>query len=461
MRKYVQRGLIFLALLLALALPVRAADFVTWHTNDDRVSADIQSAELIRVLEGIAQITGWHVFLESNTTLTVSTKFKDVPSGEALRLLFPNLNYALVPQTNGPSFLYVFRTTRQNARQQVQAGNLGPGKARDAKVIPNELIVRLKPGANIDEIAKRLGATVVGKIEGLNAYRLRFDDAAAAESARAALAGDPQVASVESNYVIDQPPPVAKLDMANPPPPVKLTLNPPENDPCHVVVGLVDTAVQPTGTDLDKFLKNSYSVAGKANLDSTVPSHGTSMYQDLLRGAESATKSGGSSMQIISVDVYGSNPTTSSFDVAAGITVAINNGANVVNLSLGSPGDSAILHDVIAQAAQNGIPVFAAAGNDATSQPFYPAAYPEVISVAAGTQGKLAPYSNYGDYIKLMVPGSAVVYFNNTPYVVSGTSTASALSTGIAAGAATANCIGVNAAAKKLMQTPQFRYSAQ
>jgi hypothetical protein len=450
-----QRGLIIL--LLCAAVSLRAADVLTWQTNQDRVTADIQSVELRRLLEGIAKVAGWRVYLESNTTLNVSAKFKDLSSGDALHFLLHDLNYALVPQTNASPRLFVFRTVRANATELIHPADLAAGKKLDVKKIPNELIVRLKPGANIDDLARKLGAKVIGKIDGLNAYRLQFADEDAATAALPQLTGNSDVASVENNYFVDQPPQVGKLDSANAPPPVQLKLNP-TGDSARVIVGLIDTAVKPMGNEYDKFLAGSDSVAGDATFDPNSPTHGPSMFQDILRGVASTT-GGSSSVQIWSVDVYGPNATSTTFNVAAGIVDAINNGhADMINYSGGGPGDSPILHDVIRQAAQNGIPVFAAAGNDASAQPFYPAAYPEVISVTAGNNGQLASYANFGSYIKLILPGSAVVYFNNDPYVVSGTSTSSALSSGLAAGAADSKHISTSAAANALLNTTKFQF---
>ena len=456
MKVLIQRGLF--ALLLLTMFSVRAADTLTWQTQQDRVTADIQSTELLRVLEGVAKLTGWHVFIESNITTTVSVKFKDRPAGDALRFLLGDLNYALVPQTNGSPHLFVFRTARANATIMVQPGDINPGKKLEVTKIPNELIVRLKPGANIDELAKRLGAKVLGKIAGLNAYRLQFPDEAAANAALAQLSGNPDVASVENNYRMEQPPLVTKIENGGSglPSPVQLQLNPPgENG--RVTVGLVDTAVQPQGNNLDQFLAKSISIAGQANLDSSVPSHGTSMFQNVLQGV--ANSAGGSSaVQVISVDVYGPDATANSFNVAAGIAAAVNSGANIINLSLGSGSDSQVLQDIIQQAIAKGIPVFAAAGNTPTPTPFYPAAIPGVISVTAGSNGKLAPYANFANYDKLMVPGSAVVYFNNQPYLVTGTSTSSAISSGLAAGVADSKHLSPTTAAGALLNTSSLQF---
>jgi hypothetical protein len=170
-----------LLLALLIPIPISAADTFNWSTNKNRVSADIQYRSLAHLLEQIAATTGWKVYLEPGTTHDVSAKFKDLPPGEALRLLLGDLNFALVPETNASPKLFVFRTSQRNATQLVRAPE---SETKKGKIIPNELIVRLKPGAKIDELARLLGAKVIGRMSDLNAYRLQFDNADAAAAAR-------------------------------------------------------------------------------------------------------------------------------------------------------------------------------------------------------------------------------------------------------------------------------------
>jgi hypothetical protein len=416
---------------LGLALPARAADTLNWETNRNRVSADIKSGQLLPMLEQIASVTGWHIFLEPDTTATVSAKFDRLPPGEALHLLLHDLNFALVPATNASSKLFVFRTTMQNATQSVHPAKpvaSGP----KGKLIANELILRLKPGAKIDDIAKLLGAKVTGRIDSLNAYRLQFEDQAAADAARQQLAGNPDVSFVDSNYSIDRPPTPAGVQGSNLPPPPQLQLKTPP-DTGRIIVGLVDTAVQPLGNGLDSFLLKQVSVAGDAQLDPNSPSHGTSMAETIL-GSLSAITKGNSAVQILPVDVYGPNASTSTFDVANGITTAYNSGAKIINLSLGSDGDSSFLHDVITQVSAKNVLLIGAAGNTPVTTPFYPAAYPEVMAVTAVDQGQLASYANRGSFISLGAPGNNVVYYQGQPWYVQGTSASAAFTTGIASG---------------------------
>ena len=416
-----------LAMALFTAAPAPAADTLRWQTN--RVSADIKSANLFQLLERIAGVTGWHILVEPETNHKVSAKFENLPPGEALHLLLGDLNFALVPATNASPRLFVFRTTMKNATQLLR-----PAPAESAgkgKVIPNELIVRLKPGANIDELAKLLGAKVTGRIASLNAYRLQFEDQAAAEAARQQLASNSDVTSVDNNYSIDRPATPVGAQSSNVPPPPQLQLKTP-TDTGRIIVGLVDTAVQTLGNGLDSFLLQQLSVAGNAALDPNSPSHGTSMAETILRSLATATQ-GSSSVQILPVDVYGANASTSTFDVASGITTAYNNGARIINLSLGSDGDSQILHDIIQQVSANNVVFIGAAGNSPVTTPFYPAAYAEVMAVTAVDQGQLASYANRGSFVSLGAPGTSVVYYQNVPWYVQGTSASAAYTSGMAA----------------------------
>ena len=122
------------------------------------------------------------------------------------------------------------------------------------------------------------------------------------------------------------------------------------------------------------------------------------------------------------MNVYGSGETTTSWNVALGIQAAVDNGANMLNLSLGGTGDSSVLDSVIQQAIAAGIPVFAAAGNQPVTTPTYPAADTGVIAVTATQGGQLAPYANFGSFVSLALPGASMIYLGGTAYVVQGTS---------------------------------------
>jgi serine protease len=80
--------------------------------------------------------------------------------------------------------------------------------------------------------------------------------------------------------------------------------------------------------------------------------------------------------------------------------------ANIVNMSLGGTGSTQTMQDAVTDARNQGVVLFAAAGNENTSQPSFPAAYNGVISIAAvDINANRAPYSNFGPTIDLCAPG--------------------------------------------------------
>ena len=437
-----------------LSLSVAAADTnaIIWHRASDRVDADVHGMALLPLLEKIAAEAGWHIFVEPDTTHTTSAKFKDLPSGEALKRLLGDLNFALVPKTNAVPQLYVFRTVMKNATQRVLASKAAP------RHVPNELLVRVKPGTDIDALAKALGAKITGRDDKLGIYRLQFPDADSTDTALASLKNNSDVLDVDYNYIYE--PPIAPQPLADAPVgPVSLKLDPATTgDPCSPVVGLIDTQVQSLGSQLDPFMLKSLSVAGDAAANTSSLTHGTAMAGTILRAISQAA-GGSSSVRILPVDVYGPNEMTTSWNVALGIQAAVNHGATVLNLSLGGTSDSRVLDSVIQQAIAAGIPVYAAAGNQPVSTPTYPGAISGVIAVTALSQpGQLAPYANFGSFVSLALPGASVVYFGGQAYVVQGTSPATAYATGVAAGTRGMNCAGwgeIEAAMQKKFAVPK------
>ncbi|MGC3961481.1 MAG: S8 family serine peptidase [Verrucomicrobiota bacterium] len=425
-----------MAATLGLLPAMAATNTLTWDREKNLVSADVRDWDLIGLMESVATQSGWHVYLEPDYSYKASTKFQNLPPGEALRRLLGSLNFAMVPQTNGPQRLYVFRTVMKNATQQIR--NAGERTAPKPRRVPNELIVRLKPGTDAEALAKSLGAKIVGVIPELNAYRFQFESEEATEAARLKLESNPSVASVEYNYYMDQPfTPQSVGGMAVPE--TKLTLDPPKTDDCKVLVGFVDTTLQQLDPKLEAFVKTRISVTGNTST-STTPTHQTAMVNAFLQSLQ-ASGQASTSARVLSVDVFGNDPSANSFNVALGIMKAVNGGATAINLSLGGYQDVAVLRDVVQQATALGIPLFAAVGNDGSNTPFYPAAYPGVVSVTAlAKAGQIASYANTGTQADAAAPGAVIFSYNGLIYGSQGTSVSSAVATGIAAGLADSTC---------------------
>ena len=436
---------------------------LVWHKAADRVDADLRSEPLWPLLEQIAVAAEWKIFVEPGAEHTASVTFKNLPSGDALKRLLGDLNFALVPRTNAPSLLYVFRTTMQNATRPVVI-------AKPVKRISNQLLLRVKPGTDIEALAKLMGAKIIGRMDKLGVYLLQFGDAAATDAALAQLKNNSDVLDVDYNYYFDPLPSVEPISSSSLPAnsgPVSLKLNPPTpGDPCSPIIGLIDTGIQSQSLgNLNQSILPSISAVGDtgsgaspqslgnpvalfAPKQTTVaaagvvyPTHGTSMAYTILN-AVSQSSGGSSSARILPVDVYGAGETTTSWNVAMGVKTAVDNGATILNLSLGGSGNSSVLNDVIQQAISDGVVVFGAAGNTPVNTPTYPAAYPGVYDVTAlGSPGQLACYANFSPQVDMALPGTSVIYLGTQAYIVQGTSPATAYASGVAAGTKSVNCL--------------------
>lgn len=93
-------------------------------------------------------------------------------------------------------------------------------------------------------------------------------------------------------------------------------------------------------------------------------------------------------------------------DIADAIYFAADEGARVINMSLGGGSASAVMADAVAYARKKGVVVVCAAGNNGRGVVEYPAAYPGAFAVSAvGPSGELASYSSWGKELAIAAPG--------------------------------------------------------
>jgi serine protease len=120
---------------------------------------------------------------------------------------------------------------------------------------------------------------------------------------------------------------------------------------------------------------------------------------------------------LMPVKVLDANGSGTDAEVADGIYYAVNNGADVLNLSLGGAGSSTTLGNAVAYAYEHGATIVCAAGNegDRLNRPSYPAAYDAYCIAVAATRydETRAYYSNYGSYIDIAAPGGDVTVDQN------------------------------------------------
>jgi len=113
--------------------------------------------------------------------------------------------------------------------------------------------------------------------------------------------------------------------------------------------------------------------------------------------------------QIMPLRVLNSDGVGSVFDVAEAMIYATDQGAQVLNMSLGTSLQSGVLQEAADYARSAGVMIVAAAGNLDSAEPQYPAADEGVIAVAAVDEQRLkTSFSNYGSWVDLSMPGESI-----------------------------------------------------
>jgi PKD repeat protein len=110
--------------------------------------------------------------------------------------------------------------------------------------------------------------------------------------------------------------------------------------------------------------------------------------------------------KVCHVTLFGLSAECPSSALSAGIRWAADNGANVINISLGGTDVSLTEQEALQYARQNDVLPFCAAGNNSQGTVLYPGKFPECVAVSATDWGDgLASYSNFGPEVELSAPG--------------------------------------------------------
>jgi parallel beta-helix repeat protein len=214
-----------------------------------------------------------------------------------------------------------------------------------------------------------------------------------------------------------------------------------------VKVAILDTGIQYDHPDLAANIKGGISVLGETY--STDPAewndgngHGTHVAGTVAAVNNDVGVVGSApAAWLYAVKVLFDNGEGYVSDVIEGIDWSVQNGMQVINMSLGTPSDISAFEDACDRAFEAGFLLVAAAGKEGDGNPdttelSYPAAYDSVIAVAATDSNDQVPsWSNSGPFIELAAPGVSVLstYKGSTYATASGTSMAAPHVSGTAA----------------------------
>jgi len=287
------------------------------------------------------------------------------------------------------------------------------------KYIRGEIMVGFEEGATAEDLKALLGklnGTVIEVIDPPGIYRIKLNDSMSVEKAMEIALNQKGVKEAEPNLAyphIDNEP----IRLSGSGEGINLHLKPGE-----VGVAVFDSGLDPQYADLP-FIRGTYDAVDPSAEISDPNGHGT-LTAMIASGAITplGAEAAEYGVPVLAVRTFDENGYTSSDILMRALEYAINSDIKIINMSWGSEVDSAFMETVMNLAAQNNITLYAAAGNEPTGVPIYPAGYSSVIAVgglnADGTQWE---NSNYGGFVKTYEPAKA--NFNGQSYA--GTSIAS------------------------------------
>jgi len=201
-----------------------------------------------------------------------------------------------------------------------------------------------------------------------------------------------------------------------------------------VLIAVLDTGIDDTNTALKGKVVDRVNFTSSGDFD--VRGHGTFVAGIIAAGADNAGSSGlAYKAKLLDVKVAGDDGSTDARKVADGIIWAANRGAQVINISIVIDQQYAPLELAVDYAWKKGCVIVAAAGNGASSSPVYPAAYANVIAVAASDKNDdLAKWSNCGDWVDVEAPG--VDIYSTLPGNKFGSKNGTSFSTALVSGEA-------------------------
>lgn len=281
-------------------------------------------------------------------------------------------------------------------------------EAMAAGALPNQRVLLFKDKDAMARFLAKLGSGVdlLGRLDALNALRVGFgnyDDLAAL------LDGDEEESLV---FPVNAPaPPEGTVQ------PGAMALGPRlldwlgvSGDNSQWGQG-VTVAVLDTGVTAQNAFSTSIQSINLVPLSSDPAAqngHGTAV-ASLIIGNDSLTPGVAPKTNILDIRIANDAGQSDSFLLAQGLVAAIDAGARIINISMGSLGDSAVVRNAIAYAKQYGAVIVAASGNNGLNQVSYPAANEGVIAVGAvDALGDHLDFSNSGQSIAIAAPGLGV-----------------------------------------------------
>ncbi len=337
------------------------------------------------------------------------------------------------------------QAARPSVHRTVGSINSGlPFRAEGPRYAPGQVLVRFKPNVSTQLVSATLAAydaEEIKRIPRLNLYRVKIPEWASVEEMAQAMSRNPDVLYAGPNYIarimVTPNDPLFRYqyslnntgqDIGAPGSPsgkakadIRATAGWEETKgAAETVIAIIDSGIDFDHPDIkNKVISRGRDFAND-DFDATDDNgHGT--YVAGIAAADTNNDEGIAGVawncRILPVKVTDSEGSAWYDDLIDGILWAADNGAQVINLSLGGDAADDSLREALRYAYEKGVVIAASAGNDDTAV-FYPAAYDAYcLAVAATDYDDLrASYSCFGPEVDVAAPGEAVLSLVPTWY---------------------------------------------
>ena len=356
---------------------------------------------------------GIRVRVDPQVNPSVSVAFKDRDIREAVAAMVKPYDHVLIwekdprnPSAFRLAEIQVFSPGRKDRMRELNPRVFD--LARDPKdgslFVRDEVLLKVKPGTDVERIVRRVGGTVISRNEALGIYKVRLPPGSDVPAIAAGLGDQAGVALAEPDFAY----PLPSVYRADATAPIGAVAGE-SRVGGKVPVAVLDTGFMP-GVGPDGFVIAAFDAVNPSGAMSDPVGHGTQMAliaSGLIRpfGAKSGDEG---QIPVVAVRAMDDNGFTTNYTILSSIDFALEKGARVMSLSWGAERWSDFLEETMDYAASKGMIIVASAGNEPTGKPVYPAAFPSVIGVgAAYPDGKTWENSNYGDSATVYAPGFA------------------------------------------------------